>query len=1595
MKAIAAPPDLTSGGVPADTISFNMGATGARGWVYHTRENTSESRQIQIKSVAAGSPADGILAANDVILGADGTGATPVNFTSDARKSLGLAIGEAEARNPATLKLIRWRAGVSTVVSITLQTMGAYSATAPYNCPKSTLILQQGLAAIMAGETTGRYSFGTLTLLAANNPADPNNAARMTRAQNEARALIPSSATMTQMMSEVRDTGSGWQRGHTLIVLAEYYLATGDTLVLPAIEAYAVNIARNQSMFGTLGHIYAEKYPDGSDNGPMGGQYGPVNSSGMPCFLGLLLARECGLNHPGFQPTTAVRVEAAIERTSRFFAYYTGRGSVPYGEHEAVWSSHDNNGKSGLAAICFTLQNNRVNEGKFFAKMSAASASFRGEGHTGAFFNYTWAPLGAACGGEEAAASHFSRIRWMLDLNRRWDGGFDYDCLTGEGPNSGSQYNDFRMSTAALLAYALPLRKLRITGKDHSNTRWLSSADVAAAAAVDGYAASSSQSISQLITDLGSWSPLVQRRAAEQLATRSIDTATLNQITALANDPNGTSRIGACYTLGTISNSGTANARAATLAALLTDPQNHVRFMAAEALRYLPDSAKLTQLNAILSAAASTGAPLLPFNEEDPLHFAHGRLAMLLFYSGNAYGPKGFLYGSKINSPTVIDRNLLYPAIRAVAANPIGQARSTLDQTYRNLTAADVNALADTLVDSIQFRAPSDKMFSAGIRNGGLFALERYNIADGVPLGKVYPLEDGRGDSYTSALGILKNYAGTCRTVTPDPDITGFCESLLGGGNAADAQAVLDAIAADTNPIPAVPFKSLQSATADAASLNLPANQTNLHASGSDLAKGNLIYTWRKVHGAGNATFTPNGTAAAKDTAIQFNNIPGKYLFEVKLSDSRGFTEVYKTVAVTLRNPDGTLPPNSPPTASPQAVYANPASVEPITLSGNDPEGYALIYSITSQPAHGELSGTAPNLSYTSDAGYIGADSFQFQVMDSEGQSSSATVTINVNSAGIELYAYDGFDYPLGSNILTPLNGGTGFLSAWARAQEGSNDSMTVVTGAPGSGATNTAVATPGNLDGVFNNTAVTTSPAGNGNRYIDGASGDDRITALRKLSQSAGALAGDDKVLWASAIWTVNGNDYGRHVGLTLGTDGLSTRSQNVSTNTSWGGSGAGMAIGVGGGINNSSQVTPAIWSGGSVLARTTLGAKALSNSQDNIVILKFVFADGANPDLVQAWAFAENENITEAVFTANAISAQAVVDQNALNILSFSQSQFGVEAIDEIRIGNSFAAVIGVQGPPPDTTPPTLVNIADNRGGEPLQQFTPVNYTVTFSEAMDSSTVSAADFTNAGIAACTIGMITQTLPGVFSVQVTPTTVGTLKLQVPSVAVLRDLSSNPLDTTQALQDDTVITVNAAMVVVPDVTGLPQAAAESDITSASLAVGAISQEYHPTVPTGSVINQTPGSGTSASAGSSVAMVISLGQQPDYDVWRAQYPGANLVDPSSDSDGDGINNENERIWGLNPTSSASANSYASPFNPQSGGFSYTRRNPALTGYAYTVWTSSDLSKWSEDAGAQQVPGSPDANGVQTVAVTLSPVTPGTGKLFVRVRATKTP
>ena len=88
------------------------------------------------------------------------------------------------------------------------------------------------------------------------------------------------------------------------------------------------------------------------------------------------------------------------------------------------------------------------------------------------------------------------------------------------------------------------------------------------------------------------------------------------------------------------------------------------------------------------------------------------------------------------------------------------------------------------------------------------------------------------------------------------------------------------------------------------------------------------------------------------------------------------------------------------PTANAQSVTTAEATPAAITLTGSDPNTppLPLTYTVTAGPAHGTLSGTAPNLTYTPDSGYFGSDSFQFT--DSNGTSTSNAATVSITVVG-------------------------------------------------------------------------------------------------------------------------------------------------------------------------------------------------------------------------------------------------------------------------------------------------------------------------------------------------------------------------------------------------------------------------------------------------------------------------------------------------------------------------------------------------------------------------------------------------------------------
>jgi autotransporter-associated beta strand protein len=128
---------------------------------------------------------------------------------------------------------------------------------------------------------------------------------------------------------------------------------------------------------------------------------------------------------------------------------------------------------------------------------------------------------------------------------------------------------------------------------------------------------------------------------------------------------------------------------------------------------------------------------------------------------------------------------------------------------------------------------------------------------------------------------------------------------------------------------------------------------------------------------------------------------------------------------------------------------------------------------------------------------------------------------------------------------------------------------------------------------------------------------------------------------------------------------------------------------------------------------------------------------------------------------------------------------------------------------------------------------------------------------------------------------------------------------------------------------------------------------------------------------------------------DYSTWAADFVPADVSNPAGDNDGDGLTNEEEYAFGLNPTLGSSANPITVRLNKATGTFSYTRRaTPLTTGLTYSVQTSSNLVAWPTDSGAAQIV-TGTVGDVETVEVTVTGAPLTASKFFVRIQAVPAP
>jgi hypothetical protein len=690
----ATPPDLTAGGErPAEAKhDWNLGATGARGWMHSHRMHTTAARQILVTQVAEDSPADGKLQVGDVILGVNGK-----PFESDPRVVFSEALTQAETQaGKGLLRLRVWRDGRTATVVLKLPVLGSYSRTAPFDCDKSDKLVDLSAAALAKNMQAEGYrpnpmvrSLNALGLLATGDDAYL--------------PLIRREANWAANLEA--DSFQTWWYGYTMMLLSEYILKTGDTSVLPGLERQLTKAVEGQSAVGSWGHRFA------NEQGQLLG-YGMMHAPGVPLTISLVLAREAGAEHPD--------LDLAIERSVTMIRFYVNKGAIPYGDHQAWIQNHDDNGKNGMAAVLFNLLGD-AEAAEYFSRTAVACyGDERDTGHTGNFLNILWALPSVAVSGPNATGAWMNEFGGRyLDFARQHD-----DTFIHQGPpqTKWDSYRFWDTTGGHLIALAIPRNNLRMTSLDQRVAPQIDRR-TALSLIEDGRgwdnvhrtAYYKQFTTEELIDRLSSWSPIVRDRAATALRDKA-KPDTLDRLLAMLDSPDVNARYGACLAIGRLR--GDRSAAIAKLTELFEHDDMWTRVNAAQAL-------------AGIGGPARAVAPLLltrmaqPDLVNDPRGMEQRYLTKALFER------RGGLIGRSVEG---IDREQLLEAIRVGLQNQDGRARGAIASAYQNLSFEEIRPLLPAIITAIEERPPSGIMFADGIRMAGIELLSRHHVEEGMDL---------------------------------------------------------------------------------------------------------------------------------------------------------------------------------------------------------------------------------------------------------------------------------------------------------------------------------------------------------------------------------------------------------------------------------------------------------------------------------------------------------------------------------------------------------------------------------------------------------------------------------------------------------------------------------------------------------------------------------------------------------------------------------------------------------------------------------------------------------------------------------------------
>jgi hypothetical protein len=619
-------------------------------------------------------------------------------------------------------------------VELQLKVLGSYSPTAPVDCAKTDALITQAADYLVKRGNVGRLPTGLLALLATGE----EKYIKVVRDRLHAAPWAQPTQDLDELIAKGTGSYTSWGWGYQGMVLAEYYLLTGDKFVLPAIATRAKVMAAGQDAAGLWGHRM--HHPE---NGRAFG-YGVMNQPSLSIFISLILAQKCGVDDPV--------VRAAIRRTHGHYDKWIGKGALPYGNHGPMEHMFTNNGTSGSLAVAYALLGN-AKGASFYAALSAAATDEILLGHGGPSWNILWSGLGVNVAGPEMSAAYNKKVHWLRTVTRTWDG--RHVGIVGWGSTPKQEL----LSGHHLINLCTSRRAIHITGKGADKSLWVKT-DEADAIIEAGTIDDSSEAA--LLAQLGSPWPPVRLRAAQALAMRDADV--VEEVMDLLARGTSDQRIGATHA---ITNLKIASAADELMA--IAKNENDDLWVRQRAVRTLEGIEGATRYGPELLKILVQDKPYDPYRELD---IDLGRALIKLLgpdpYAGN------------------LDKDVFYKGVAKLLDHKHGSGRGAGMALLKNLPMEDLPRIADKMVHVIKHKDKTYTSYTGSGRQDGLETLYRLGIKESIDLTLSTIKEPtGRGGPRTRArTRLLKKFGGEAKYAIPK------IKEVLGKGAAAIVKSI-------------------------------------------------------------------------------------------------------------------------------------------------------------------------------------------------------------------------------------------------------------------------------------------------------------------------------------------------------------------------------------------------------------------------------------------------------------------------------------------------------------------------------------------------------------------------------------------------------------------------------------------------------------------------------------------------------------------------------------------------------------------------------------------------------------------------------------